>query len=145
MSNKKNSVTFTIYGEPASKANRRRLVKNKNTGKPMFIKSEKANRYEQDFITQCPRLRPMLKGDLSVTMTVYYASRRSDLDESVMLDCMQALYDFIPVPNKKKKDKVLRMPLIYENDRQVKEKHIFWALDPKNPRAEIHVEEINDR
>jgi Holliday junction resolvase RusA-like endonuclease len=31
---------------------------------------------------------------------------------------------------------------IYENDRQVKEKHIYHALDKENPRAEIRVEKL---
>jgi hypothetical protein len=32
--------------------------------------------------------------------------------------------------------------LIYENDRQVKERHAYWGLDPENPRAEILIEKI---
>jgi Holliday junction resolvase RusA-like endonuclease len=52
-------------------------------------------------------------------MTIFYASRRPDLDESLILDCMQGR--------------------IYENDRCVKEKHIFWGLDKEDPRAEIEV------
>jgi hypothetical protein len=31
---------------------------------------------------------------------------------------------------------------LYENDRQVKEKHIYWGLDPEQPRTEIYVEPI---
>ena len=119
MSIAKDVVSFTVLGEPASKANSRRHVTNRRTGKPMFIKSEKALKYEQDFAWQCPKLAPLLEGDLSVTITVHYASRRPDLDESVILDCMQGK--------------------IYENDRQVREKHIFWALDRDNPRADIQV------
>ena len=61
----------------------------------------------------------MLTGDLWVDIKIYYATRRPDLDESVVLDCMQGL--------------------IYANDRQVKEKHIYWGLDKENPRAEIVV------
>jgi hypothetical protein len=30
--------------------------------------------------------------------------------------------------------------VVYTNDRQVKEKHIYWDLDRENPRAEIIVE-----
>lgn len=55
-------------------------------------------------------------------MTIFYKSRRPDLDESVVLDAMQ--------------------DHIYKNDRQVKEKHIFWGLDVLNPRSEILVEAI---
>ena len=32
--------------------------------------------------------------------------------------------------------------LIYENDRQVKERHTYWGLDPANPRAEIIVDQL---
>ena len=112
------SIWFTIIGEPASKANSRRLVTIKN--RPAFIKSKKALAYEKMFKTQCPHLEDvMLEGDLWVDIKIYYATRRPDLDESVILDCMQGL--------------------IYANDRQVKEKHIYWGLDRENPRTEIVV------
>ena len=41
--NKKFDVTFTVFGEPASKSNSRRLVTMK--GRPAFIKSDKAITY----------------------------------------------------------------------------------------------------
>ncbi len=116
------TVDIKIYGEPASKANSRKLVTIR--GRPAFIKSKKARDYVAMFDKQCPALTEMLEGDLSVTMTIFYATRRPDLDESVILDCMQ--------------DK------IYKNDRQVKEKHIYWGLDRDNPRAEITVTEKSD-
>lgn len=114
---------FVVYGEPASKANSRRLVSFKRKGggsRPALIKSQKALNYNEAFQQQCPKLSPLMEGDVSVTITIYYASRRPDLDESVILDAMQGL--------------------VYLNDRQVKEKHIFWGLDKTNPRAEIIVE-----
>lgn len=107
--------SFVIFGEPASKANSRKLVR--LNGRPAFIKSEKARAYLKDFQWQCPKLSPLLTGDLAVYMRIHYASRRPDLDESVILDAMQGL--------------------IYENDRQIKEKHVFHALDKDNPRTEI--------
>lgn len=111
------SITFTILGEPASKANSRRW-----TGK-FFIKSEKALNYAKGFASQCPVCDPLLEGDLRVTMTIYYASRRPDLDESLILDLMQER--------------------IYLNDRQIKERHTYWGLDKEQPRSEITVEQIN--
>ena len=113
------TVNLVIYGEPASKANSRKMVTNRATGKTMFIKSDKARRYEKDFKMQCPVLSTLMEGDLKVTITIYYASRRPDLDESVILDCMQGM--------------------IYVNDRQVKEKHVKWGLDKENPRSEISI------
>lgn len=110
-------VNFTIYGEPASKANSRRW-----TGR-FFIKSEKALKYGEAFKQQCPKLDPMLTGDLRVTIKIYYASRRPDLDPSLIFDLMQGF--------------------IYENDRQLKEQHLYWGLDKEAPRSEITVETIS--
>ena len=117
------TVSFVIFGEPASKANQRKLVTIK--GRPAFIKSQKARDYVEAFKKQCPSLGDqMLEGELYVRMTIFYASRRPDLDESVILDCMQ--------------------DLIYKNDRQVREKHVYWGLDKENPRAEIEVGRIDE-
>ena len=134
MSTSKHVVKFTVIGEPASKANSRQIVKIR--GKPAVIKSAKERNYERDFRLQCPKLRPPVEFDVSVTITIYYATRRPDLDEWIILDCMQAIY---------KKDKRLNVSImvdggIYKHDRQVKEKHIYWQLDKANPRAEILVE-----
>jgi hypothetical protein len=112
------TIFFIIHGEPASKANSRKLVTIK--GRPAFIKSDKARKYVKQFEEQCPQMGDsMFLDDVEVEMTVYYASRRPDLDESVILDCMQGF--------------------IYKNDRQVKRKIITWGLDKENPRSEIMV------
>ena len=111
-------VSFVILGEPASKANSRKIVLFGD--RPAIIKSSKARSYLTVFKAQCPRLYEPLKGDLAATIRIFYASRRPDLDASVILDAMQGL--------------------IYENDRQVRELHLFWGLDRAKPRSEITVE-----
>lgn len=116
------AISQIIFGEPASKANSRRVVRIANVSR--LIKSTKALNYSDAFKQQCRPLGVLMQGDLRVTMWIYYASRRPDLDESLVLDLMQGV--------------------IYENDRQVKEKHIYWGLDPDRPRAEIIVECIPD-
>lgn len=113
-------VHFVVRGEPASKANARRLVKFGD--RVAVIKSKKALDYVSAFQMQCPALFELMKGDLAVIIKIYYASRRPDLDESVILDAMQGL--------------------IYENDRQVKAKMIYWGLDKENPRSVIVVSGI---
>ena len=115
-----NMFEATIYGEPASKANSRRMVT--IAGRARFIKSQKAIDYVAGFNKHCPKLDELLEGDVRVTMTIYYKNRRPDLDESVILDCLEGY--------------------AYKNDRQVKEKHIYHGLDKENPRAEITVEPI---
>jgi Holliday junction resolvase RusA-like endonuclease len=112
------AISQIIFGEPASKANSRKVVR--IGGMSRLIKSSKALKYSDMFKQQCRQLGTLMTGDLRVTMWIYYASRRPDLDESLILDLMQGL--------------------IYENDRQVKEKHIYWGLDPERPRTEIIVE-----
>ncbi len=110
-------VQFEVVGEPASKANSRKAVVIR--GKPAFIKSQKARDYVKAFGDQCPTLPELITDDVLVEILIYYASRRPDLDESLILDCMQ--------------DK------IYKNDRQVKQKKIYWSLDKDNPRSIIRI------
>lgn len=115
------ALSLIILGEPASKANSRRMVHIR--GKTMFIKSAKALAYAKSFKQQVESASKVcFHGDVAVHITIYYASRRPDLDESLILDLLQ--------------------DVAYENDRQVKEKHIYWGLDKENPRCEIKVEKI---
>lgn len=130
-----NKITFTIYSEPASKANSRRLVKFGN--RPALIKSDKARTYEKTALMQIPEeAKQMIEGDVSATIKIYYASRRPDLDPSVIFDVMQAKF------KGSGKDKVLVRNGVYINDRQVKEMHIYHGLDKDNPRAEIEIMEL---
>ena len=115
-------IIFTVFGEPASKANSRRLVTIK--GRPAVIKSDKARAYVKLFEEQCPVLDVLCEHDVAVSIKIYYSSRRPDLDESVILDAMQGR--------------------VYKNDRQVKVKHIFWGLDRGDPRAIIRVSSLEE-
>lgn len=111
--------TFVIFGEPASKANSRRLVTIK--GRPAFIKSAKANTYMEDFVRQAQAQAkvPPATGDVRVEVLIHYASRRPDLDDSVILDALQGI--------------------AYVNDRQVRQRLVYWGLDKDFPRAVIRV------
>jgi Holliday junction resolvase RusA-like endonuclease len=112
------TLFLKIFGEPASKANSRKMVYVR--GKPMFIKSVKALSYAKAFKQQCVISdSEVFECDVAVTIRIWYASRRPDLDESLILDLLQEV--------------------AYKNDRQVKEKHIYWGLDKENPRCEIEV------
>lgn len=111
---------FQILGEPASKANSRKIVLIK--GRPASIKSDKARNYAKIFTAQCQKLDYLFENDVKVEMLIFYASRRPDLDESLILDLMQGI--------------------IYNNDRQVKQKNIYWGLDRENPRTIIRVSSL---
>jgi Holliday junction resolvase RusA-like endonuclease len=110
-------LSQTIFGEPASKANSRKIVR--FGGMSRIIKSAKALNYVDLFKAQIDPGWVPLEGDVVVTMHIYYASRRPDLDESLILDLLQGH--------------------MYLNDRQVKEKHIYWHLDKECPCAVIEV------
>lgn len=129
------AVRLVILGEPASKANSRRLVV--IAGRPSSIKSEKALAYERDALRQIPpAARRRLSGPVRVSMTIYYASELPDLDESLILDVLQDRYT-----GKGERRQLVQRGL-YRNDRQVREKHVYHAIDRRNPRAEIVVEPI---
>jgi hypothetical protein len=128
-------IAFTILGEPASKANSRQIVTIND--RPSSIKSKKARDYERDALRQIPpaaRLR--LAGRVKVTMTIFYASERPDLDESLILDIMQDRY------TGKGEARQLVQAGVYRNDRQVRHRDVRHAIDKRNPRAEIVVESI---
>lgn len=156
-------IEFVILGEPASKANTRKLAtvggeilhhidgkKTRIGGRVLFIKSAKARDYERAAALQIPdEAKQMLEGPVRVTIKIYYVSQRPDLDESIILDVMQA--KFKRVPGKMRKvgngeyvaglpERVMVSRGVYLNDRQVREKHVFHFIDNLRPRAEIQVE-----
>jgi len=116
-------ATIMIIGEPASKANSRRLVI--IGGKPRFIKSKKALNYSKDFKKQCPTRKELFEEDVFIAIKIYYASRRPDLDASLILDLLQ---DYV-----------------YSNDRLVKGQYLEWGLDRKNPRSFIVVTTLDNK
>jgi Holliday junction resolvase RusA-like endonuclease len=120
-------VRFIIFGEPASKSNSRRLVSMRIKGtsqtRPALIKSQKALDYAKSALKQIPKLPAPMLGPVRVSIKIFYASERPDLDASVILD-------------------VLQDAGIYGNDRQVRELHLWHAIDRENPRAVIEVEPI---
>lgn len=115
-------VRFIIPGQPFSKSNSRRLVTHWNTGRAMFIKSKEALAYLKEAEKHIPRLPALLLGPVRVSIKIFYASERPDLDPSLILDAMQGK--------------------IYGNDRQVREMHLWHAIDRHNPRSVIEVEPI---
>jgi Holliday junction resolvase RusA-like endonuclease len=108
-------VYLVVKGEPASKANSRRLVQ--RGGKPMFIKSAKALSYAELFAYQVKPLPQMIEGEVRLDIWIYYSTQRPDLDESLILDLLQGK--------------------VYANDRQVRERHVYHFIDKYDPRVVI--------
>ena len=113
----------TIEGEPASKANSRRLVS--IGGKPRVIKSEKALSYSRRFAAQVKKPSELIEQDIEVTVTIWYKTRRPDLDPSLIFDLLQ-------------KAEVIK------NDRQIKVIHAYHKLDKENPRSHIQISTLSE-
>ena len=116
------SIRLVILGQPVSMKNRRELVWHKGAGRPMLIKSKKALAYAATVAMQVPVREPLLTGKLKLTALLVYESERPDLDDALILDCLEKR--------------------IYVNDRQIRERHIYHATDKHNPRAEVVIEPL---
>jgi Holliday junction resolvase RusA-like endonuclease len=135
-------IAFTIRGEPASKANSRKIVTmgRGSKARPAVIKSDKARDYERDALLQIPMAaRRRLTGPLRITIRIFYATERPDLDESVILDVLQDRW----APKNADGRRLIEQAGVYCNDRQIREKHVYHAIDRANPRAEIEIEQID--
>jgi len=152
-------ISFVILGEPASKANSRELatIGPKDARRTILRKSDKALTFEDDARRQIPpAARQRLVGPVSVTLRIFYASERPDLDESIVLDVLQDRWVRAQVqPERHSIDaqgrhtmtsavtqRVLVQAGVYRNDRQVREKHVFHAIDRVNPRTEVVIEAL---
>jgi Holliday junction resolvase RusA-like endonuclease len=109
-----------IEGEPASKSNSRQLVR---MGKRIVpIKSKKALAYQKCFAATAPKIDPLIEGDVILFCHIFYASYRPDLDESLIMDCLEGI--------------------AYKNDRQIKAKVIAHGVDKSRPRIEVRISKI---
>lgn len=115
-------ASITIHGEVCSKANSRRMVPGRSKEGKLFmrpIKSDKALAFVDAAARQIPRM-DLITGPLIAHIWIYYPSERNDLDESLVLDVLQGR--------------------VYENDRQVREKHVYHGIDKNDPRVVIELE-----
>ena len=108
-----------VLGEPASKSNSRRLVRIK--GKVRIIKSEKALNYKK----QVNKPSEPIEGDVELGVVVWYATRRPDLDVSLIMDLLQDAEVIV-------------------NDRQIKIIRAYHQLDKENPRSLVAVRKLSD-
>lgn len=132
-------IRFTILGAPVSHKNSYHIVT--IGARPAIVKSKEAIGYERDAMRQIPgHARQRLGGPVRVSLRLFYASDRADLDESLVLDVLQDRWaKSAGLPGT---DRRLAQAGVYRNDRQVREKHVFHGIDKRNPRVEIEVEQM---
>lgn len=111
-------VSLTILGKLPRKSNSRRVVR--WGSKIGVIKSPEALQYVRDFNAQVPRsARIGYTGEVVLVARIYYPSRRSDLSDEMLMDCIEGAG-------------------ILLNDRQIKGKCIPPVnIDPERPRVEF--------
>lgn len=112
-----------IYSDPPSKSNSYRIIcinGHYSLGKTKVLKE-----YEQKFYLQCSLRNANILGLFKITLDVYFASNRKDLDGcfKILLDCLQGC-------------KAIK------NDRQCVEIVARKLIDKENPRVEFTIEEI---
>jgi hypothetical protein len=139
-----NSWSGTIRGQPCSKGNSYHIVTLGKPPHPAIVKSKEALAYVRSALLQIPRgARMRLTGPVRVTIRVFYATERPDLDVSLILDCLQDQWSRTKPRNPiVPSQRVLVQPGVFCNDRQVRELHLYHGVDRVNPRSEILVEAL---
>lgn len=85
------------------------------------VPNQKAKQFDKRFHQQLPEpAKQNLVTAVRADIEIFYPSNLSDLDEALVLDCMQ------------------RHGVI-ENDRQIVAKYVEKRIDPLNPRVEVTV------
>lgn len=114
------AVSFTILGNLQSKSNSRKLVPTKNGMRS--IKSPAAQKFQQQALLQIPAAaRVGYEQDVVLAATIYYQSRRNDVDDTLLCD-------------------ILEHAGVVKNDRQIRLKLIDGReTDSENPRVEVMV------
>lgn len=115
-------IRFTVPGKLVSMKNRKI-----QTRRGFSFKNPEVVAYEKTFPLFVPHEARLGLGSvvepLSATVTVFYPSRRSDLDCALVYDCLQAAG-------------------VVANDRYIVEKHEFARIDKERPRVEIELRKV---
>lgn len=116
-------IKLKIHGQLFSKSNSR--VFSQRGGKPILFKRKEVLDYVEGALWE---LKPQLRGHkpyenpVYLKATIYYRSKRSDLDVSLLQD-------------------ILEKAGVYLNDRQVYKIECEKRFDKENPRCLIEVDE----
>lgn len=129
------TIKLIINGQSYSKSNSR--VFSYRNGKPLLFKNKKVLDYVDNARYQ---LKPQLGthrvflGPIRLKADIYYSTKLSDLDISLIQDILQEEID--------KQYNVVLFKGAYKNDRQIIELILRKFHDKENPRAEIEVTEL---
>lgn len=126
------SIEFTILGQAYSLKNTRDIFPVKaekgvkcphcrRALRIITVPNEKAKLFEKAFAQQLPdRAKQGLVTAVRADIEIFYPSNLQDVDEALVLDCIQ-------------RNKVI------ENDRQIVAKYVVKRIDKDNPRVECKI------
>lgn len=110
-----------ILGQPPLKSNQYRIITIHGHGS--LAKTQATKKYEESFFMQCGIRNANIDKRFKLTIDVYFASDRPDLDNAlkVVEDCLQNAH-------------------VIKNDRLCAEIHARKLIDKENPRIEFVIE-----
>lgn len=124
-------MKLTLYGDPRTKKNSARILKSRSGGR--FVAPSKAYMdYETDCLRQIKRPRSPISARVNVRCVYYMATRRKvDLANLIEASC----------------DILVKAKVLADDNSQIVAAHDGSRVDydKKNPRAEIWIEEMEDK
>lgn len=124
------SFTKLVIGQLPSMKNHRKIVDYNmadGTTRKAVIKSDDARNYVTGFLYQVRRPKEPYTGPVTLEADIYYRNPACDLDESLLMDCLQVGTEKNPGAG------------IIKNDNQIKDKRVRWHLDKARPRIIVRL------
>ena len=117
---------IVLHGRPITKKNSQTIARNRRTGRPYVLQSERYRQYEQDCLWQLKACRDRFAGPVRMKCLYWMPDRR----KPDLLGLLQATAD------------ILEKAQIIDNDRNVVsfDGSRIMGVDKRNPRVEIEIE-----
>lgn len=120
---------IVLTGRPITKKNHQTIARNRRTGRPYVLQSERYRQYEEDCLKQLMACRARFAGPVRMKCLYWMPNRRGSPD---LLGLLQATAD------------ILEEAGVIDNDRNVVsfDGSRIMGVDKQNPRVEIEVEGV---
>ena len=128
------SFTKLVLGHLPSMKNGRKIVEWAQGGgtRKAVIKGDEARAYVTGFLYQVRRPKQPYTGPVFLEADIYFRNPACDLDESLLMDCLQVGTVKNPGAG------------VIKNDNQIKDKHVRWHLDQSRPRVVVRLTPYED-
>ena len=126
-------MRLTIYGEPRTKKNSQRIMRNARTGQPFIVPSAAYKAYERDCLAQLHGGHRLRLSEPVNLRAVYYMPTRRRVD---LANLLEATCDILVVGG-----------VLADDNSAIVAAHDGCRVryDKKNPRVEITIEEADSR